>query len=76
MFLGKEDFKPGAVVIDVGIHRLSEGLCGDVRFAELEGHVFAATPVPGGVGPMTITMLLTNTLRLAQKRVAETTIDK
>ncbi len=69
--LGKDDFKKDAVVIDVGIHRkAAEGgkskLCGDVRFAELEGHVRAATPVPGGVGPMTITMLLENTLRLAE----------
>ena len=72
---GKEDFKKGAVVIDVGIHRKKNlsnenkvELCGDVRFGELEGWVSAATPVPGGVGPMTITMLLQNTLILAQKR--------
>jgi methylenetetrahydrofolate dehydrogenase (NADP+)/methenyltetrahydrofolate cyclohydrolase len=65
-FLGAKDFKKGAVVIDVGIHRLFEGLCGDVRFEELESHAFAATPVPGGVGPMTITMLLDNTLILAE----------
>lgn len=69
-FLGAGDFKKGAVVIDVGIHRkiLAGGksqLCGDVRFKELEGVVKAATPVPGGVGPMTITMLLENTLTLA-----------
>lgn len=70
---GKEDFKKGAVVIDVGIHRLppEEGqekasLCGDVRFEELEGWAGAATPVPGGVGPMTITMLLENTVDLAE----------
>ena len=69
--LGKEDFKEGSIVIDVGIHREPvEGgkakLCGDVRFAELEGWAKAATPVPGGVGPMTISMLLENTLRLAE----------
>lgn len=64
-FLGAKDFKEGAVVIDVGIHRLLEGLCGDVRFEELQG-VAAATPVPGGVGPMTIAMLLENTLILAE----------
>lgn len=71
---GAEDFKVGATVIDVGIHRLDppqngKKLCGDVRFEELEGHVVAATPVPGGVGPMTITMLLENTLSLAQSRL-------
>jgi len=62
-FLGAADFKQDAVVIDVGIHRTADGLCGDVRFSEL--NVQAATPVPGGVGPMTITMLLQNTLVLA-----------
>ena len=69
LMLGREDFKEGAIVADVGIHRQEvEGktkLCGDVRFDELEGWVQAATPVPGGVGPMTITMLLENTLKLA-----------
>ena len=74
-FLGKEDFKKDSVIIDVGMHRSNEGsktkLFGDVRFEELEGHVRAATPVPGGVGPMTITMLLENTLRLAQRRKAK-----
>ncbi len=65
--LGKEDFKKGAVVVDVGIHRKETGgLCGDVRFDELYHHVKAATPVPKGVGPMTITMLLENTLYLAE----------
>lgn len=67
-FLGKSAFKKDAVVIDVGIHRRPEGLCGDVRFEELEGHVKAATPVPGGVGAMTIAMLLVNTLKLAKAR--------
>lgn len=70
-FLGRDDFKKGAVVVDVGIHRPSDGefkgkVCGDVRFEELEGWAEAATPVPGGVGPMTIQMLMENTLRLAQ----------
>lgn len=69
LMLGKEDFKKGAVVIDVGMHReLIDGktkLCGDVRFDELHDWVSAATPVPGGVGPMTITMLLENTFKLA-----------
>lgn len=68
-FMGKDDFKKDAVVIDVGIHGSGTGkLCGDVRFAELEGWVSAATPVPGGVGPMTIACLLENTLVLAQLR--------
>lgn len=70
--LGKGDFKEGAVVVDVGIHRKPPGpdgkskLCGDVRLKELDGIIKAGTPVPGGVGPMTITMLMENTLRLAQ----------
>lgn len=72
-FLGAGDFSSGAVVIDVGMHRKSAAngkskLCGDVRFQELEGKVRAMTPVPGGVGPMTITMLLANTLKLAESR--------
>ena len=69
LMIGKEDVKKGAVVIDVGIHRLDTGkLCGDVRFDELDGHASAVTPVPRGVGPMTISMLLDNTLRLAEER--------
>jgi methylenetetrahydrofolate dehydrogenase (NADP+)/methenyltetrahydrofolate cyclohydrolase len=69
--LGREDFKEGAVVIDVGIHGSGQGkgVTGDVRFQELEGWVSAATPVPGGVGPMTIACLLENTMTLAQLRV-------
>jgi methylenetetrahydrofolate dehydrogenase (NADP+)/methenyltetrahydrofolate cyclohydrolase len=67
-FLGRQDFKQGAVVIDVGIHGSGQGMgiTGDVRFNELDGWVAAATPVPGGVGPMTIACLLENTLKLAQ----------
>ena len=67
--LGKEDFKQGAIVVDVGIHRVAAQeknyLKGDVRFEELENHVAFATPVPGGVGPMTVAMLLKNTVQLA-----------
>jgi methylenetetrahydrofolate dehydrogenase (NADP+) / methenyltetrahydrofolate cyclohydrolase len=64
---GRDHFKKGAVVVDVGIHRLPDGkLCGDVKFEELDGWASAATPVPGGVGPMTIQMLLENTLELAK----------
>ncbi len=66
-FLGKEAVKKGAVVIDVGIHRKTDGkLCGDVRLEELENWASAVTPVPGGVGPMTIAMLLKNTIDLAE----------
>ncbi len=60
--------KPGAVVIDVGINRRADGtLCGDVAFAEAQ-HAAAITPVPGGVGPMTIACLLENTLDAALAR--------
>jgi methylenetetrahydrofolate dehydrogenase (NADP+)/methenyltetrahydrofolate cyclohydrolase len=68
--LGKDDFKENAIVIDVGMHGSGSGskLCGDVRFEELVDHVQAASPVPGGVGPMTIAMLLSNTCYLAERR--------
>jgi methylenetetrahydrofolate dehydrogenase (NADP+)/methenyltetrahydrofolate cyclohydrolase len=60
---------PGAVVIDVGINRLPDGrLVGDVAYEECLGHAGAITPVPGGVGPMTIACLLENTLLAAQAR--------
>jgi methylenetetrahydrofolate dehydrogenase (NADP+) / methenyltetrahydrofolate cyclohydrolase len=55
--------KPGAVVIDVGINRVEGQLVGDVDFASVAPVAFAITPVPGGVGPMTVAMLLCNTLR-------------
>ncbi|MFM7268669.1 MAG: bifunctional methylenetetrahydrofolate dehydrogenase/methenyltetrahydrofolate cyclohydrolase FolD [Cyanobium sp.] len=70
--IGADHVQPGAVVVDVGIHRLdpdpAEGpdargkLCGDVRFEEVEPLASAISPVPGGVGPMTVTMLLVNTV--------------
>jgi methylenetetrahydrofolate dehydrogenase (NADP+)/methenyltetrahydrofolate cyclohydrolase len=60
--------KPGATVIDVGINRTAEGLVGDVDFAAAASHVAAITPVPGGVGPMTIACLLANTLTAAKRR--------
>jgi methylenetetrahydrofolate dehydrogenase (NADP+)/methenyltetrahydrofolate cyclohydrolase len=68
--------KPGAVVIDVGINRITEGpdagkLCGDVDFAAAREVAAFITPVPGGVGPMTITMLLANTLESAERAVQE-----
>ena len=60
--------KPGAVVIDVGMNRNDEGkLCGDVDFAGVSQVASYITPVPGGVGPMTITMLLVNTLEAAER---------
>jgi methylenetetrahydrofolate dehydrogenase (NADP+)/methenyltetrahydrofolate cyclohydrolase len=60
--------KPGAVVIDVGMNRNAEGkLCGDVDFAAVKEVAAYITPVPGGVGPMTITMLLVNTLEAAER---------
>ena len=58
--------KPGAAVIDVGINRTDDGLKGDVAFAEAAGVAGLITPVPGGVGPMTIAMLLRNTLLAAR----------
>lgn len=74
--LGKPEFvrgtwiKPGAVVIDVGINRLDDGkIVGDVAFDEAWGIASAITPVPGGVGPMTIAMLLKNTVDSAARRL-------
>src|SRR5258708_3280369 len=66
-----EMVKTGAVVIDVGINRLSNGrLVGDVDFEPVAQKASHITPVPGGVGPMTVTMLLHNTLRSAQRATA------
>jgi len=67
--LGAAAVKPGAVVIDVGVNRLEEGLVGDVDYEAAREVAGAITPVPGGVGPMTIAMLLVNTLRAARRRV-------
>ncbi|MEU1183410.1 bifunctional 5,10-methylenetetrahydrofolate dehydrogenase/5,10-methenyltetrahydrofolate cyclohydrolase [Streptomyces sp. NPDC005820] len=64
--IGPEHVKPGATVVDVGIHRTGTGLTGDVRATELDGLAARLTPVPGGVGPMTIALLLANTLRAAR----------
>lgn len=64
--------KPGAVVIDVGMNRDDEGkLCGDVDFAGVKEVASHITPVPGGVGPMTITMLLVNTMEAAERAAAQ-----
>ena len=65
--------KPGAVVLDVGMNRNDEGkLCGDVDFEGVKQVAGYITPVPGGVGPMTITMLLVNTLESAQHAISKT----
>jgi methylenetetrahydrofolate dehydrogenase (NADP+) / methenyltetrahydrofolate cyclohydrolase len=67
-FITGDMVKPGAVVIDVGINRNAEGkLCGDVDFASVKEVAGYITPVPGGVGPMTITMLVANTVRAAER---------
>ena len=64
--IGREFVKPGAVVVDVGMNRLETGLVGDVDFEAVSDLASAITPVPGGVGPMTIAMLLRNTLQAAR----------
>jgi len=73
-FIGGDMVKPGAVVIDVGVNRIDDPtlkkgyrLVGDVKFEEVRGVAEAITPVPGGVGPMTITMLLYNTVQAARQ---------
>jgi methylenetetrahydrofolate dehydrogenase (NADP+)/methenyltetrahydrofolate cyclohydrolase len=68
--LGAEAVKPGAVVIDVGMNRTEDGLFGDVDFEAAAAVAAAITPVPGGVGPMTIAMLLVNTLQAARARTS------
>src|SRR5262249_6091122 len=66
-FLKADMVRPGAVVVDVGMNRLSDGkLVGDVDFEAVRRVASAITPVPGGVGPMTITMLLYNTVQSAR----------
>ena len=71
-FITGDMVKEGAVVLDVGINRTDDGkLHGDVDFESVAQKASAITPVPGGVGPMTITMLLYNTLKSASIRAAE-----
>ncbi len=72
MILG-DWIKPGATVIDVGINRVDGRLIGDVAFDEVVPHAGAITPVPGGVGPMTIACLLANTLTSAERRQSAST---
>ena len=67
-FIKGDMVKDGAIVIDVGINRVDGHLCGDVDFDEVEPKASFITPVPGGVGPMTISMLLYNTLMAAIAR--------
>ena len=67
--IGKEDIKKGAVVIDVGINRVEGMICGDVNFEEVKDIASYITPVPGGVGPMTIASLMKNTLKSYRMRV-------
>ncbi len=67
-FIHSDFVKPGAVVIDVGINRAHDKLVGDVDFDEVKEIASAITPVPGGVGPLTITMLMKNTVELGKRR--------
>lgn len=68
-FVTADMVKEGAVVLDVGINRMENGkLCGDVDFENVAGKTSYITPVPGGVGPMTVTMLLNNTLTAAKRK--------
>ncbi|MFI3172700.1 MAG: bifunctional methylenetetrahydrofolate dehydrogenase/methenyltetrahydrofolate cyclohydrolase FolD [Eubacteriales bacterium] len=71
-FITNDFVKEGAVVIDVGIHRTElNKLCGDVNFEDVKSHVSAITPVPGGVGPMTIVMLMKNCVNAARCHYAQ-----
>jgi methylenetetrahydrofolate dehydrogenase (NADP+) / methenyltetrahydrofolate cyclohydrolase len=63
--------KPGATVLDVGVHRTPEGLIGDVKFDEVVEVAGAISPVPGGVGPMTVAMLMVNTVQAAEAQAFE-----
>jgi methylenetetrahydrofolate dehydrogenase (NADP+)/methenyltetrahydrofolate cyclohydrolase len=72
--LGRDHVAPGAVVIDVGINRTEDGLSGDVDFEAVVDRARLITPVPGGVGPMTIAMLVRNTLAAARMQVPSASI--
>jgi methylenetetrahydrofolate dehydrogenase (NADP+)/methenyltetrahydrofolate cyclohydrolase len=67
-FVSAEMVKPGAIVIDVGINRVDGKLAGDVDFDRVREVAAWITPVPGGVGPMTIAMLMKNTVSAAERR--------
>lgn len=60
--INEEYIKGGVVIIDVGINRVEDGLCGDVDFERVKNKCYAITPVPGGVGPMTVYSLIENVL--------------
>ncbi len=70
-FVTGDMVKEGAVVVDVGINRTDEGLCGDVDFESVKAKAHAITPVPGGVGPMTIAQLMVNTVEAFKIHVGE-----
>ena len=70
-FVTADMLKPGAVVVDVGINRTDDGLVGDVDFDAAMEVASYVTPVPGGVGPLTVTMLLENTLAAAVQQNAK-----
>ncbi len=69
-FITADMVQPGAVVVDVGINRTDDGLVGDVDFEPVSQIASAITPVPGGIGPLTVTMLLENTLTAAREQAA------
>lgn len=71
-FVGKEMIKTGAIIIDVGTNRTEEGVVGDVDFASVKDTPGFITPVPGGVGPVTVAMLLQNTLKIANNSKRKT----
>ena len=68
-FITADMVKKGAVVIDVGIHRTDDGLCGDVDFEAVKEVASAITPVPGGVGPMTVASLIRNCVRAKERQL-------
>ena len=75
-FVTGDMIKDGAVVVDVGINRTDDGLVGDVDFAAAMEKASHVTPVPGGVGPLTVTMLLENTLTAANLQIRERTVQQ
>jgi methylenetetrahydrofolate dehydrogenase (NADP+)/methenyltetrahydrofolate cyclohydrolase len=68
-WVGPDLISEGAVVVDVGIHRVGDGLCGDVDYEKVESKCHAISPVPGGVGPMTIAILMKNLVLAASLQV-------
>ena len=74
-FITADMVKPGAAVVDVGINRTEEGLVGDVDFDDVATVAQHITPVPGGVGPLTVTMLMHNTLTAARIQISNATLE-